>query len=135
MNDRRSPARHEPRPALGWLYARFFESIEVDEAWLQAVREADRRGTGVYVLRNLSVVDFLALGYLTKRHQLPELRFANDFGTWILQPMRGGLFSALRKHSPAADAAELEYAVQGGHSAALFLKRPPHLLEGTLRGK
>jgi glycerol-3-phosphate O-acyltransferase len=126
---------YDPSPLLAWLYRRFFESIEVDESWARAVRDADSRGTVVYVLRNLSLVDFLALDYLTKRHHLPQIRFANDLGLWLLEPMRSGWWYALRPRTSDGDAVDLERAVSGGASAALFLKRSPHLLEGKARGK
>jgi glycerol-3-phosphate O-acyltransferase len=126
---------YDPSPLLAWLYHRFFDHIEVDETWARAVREADARGTVVYVLRNLSFVDFLALDYLTKRHHLPQIRFANDLGLWILEPMGRGWLNALRPRSPEQDMADLERAVTAGASAALFLKRPPTLLEGRGRGK
>jgi glycerol-3-phosphate O-acyltransferase len=126
---------YDPNPVLAWLYHRFFDSIEVDESWARAVRDADARGTVVYVLRNLSLVDFLALDYLTKRHHLPQIRFANDLGLWLLEPMNRGWLNAFRSRTTAGDAEDLERAVSGGASAALFLKRPPHLLEGKARGK
>jgi glycerol-3-phosphate O-acyltransferase len=126
---------YEPDPLLAWLYHRFFDHIEVDEAWTRAVRDADARGTVVYVLRNLSFVDFLALDYLTKRHHLPQIRFANDLGLWILEPMGRGWLNALRPRTPDSDVADLERVVSVGASAALFLKRPPHLLESRTRGK
>jgi glycerol-3-phosphate O-acyltransferase len=126
---------YEPNPLLAWIYGRFFESIEVDEAWTRAVRDADARGTVVYVLRNLSFVDFLALDYLTKRYHLPQIRFANDLGLWLLEPMGRGWLNALRPRTPESDAADIERAVSTGASAALFLKRPKHLLEGRARGK
>ena len=44
---------YEPNPLLAWLYHRFFEHIVVDESWRSAVTQADRRGTVVYVLRNM----------------------------------------------------------------------------------
>src|SRR5215472_1953016 len=132
MNDR-PLVSYEPNSLLGWIYQRFFESIEVDETWALAVREADARGTVVYVLRNLSFVDFFALDYLTKRHHLPQIRFASDLGLWILEPMGRGWLNALRPRTPEADAADLERAVTAGASAALFLKRPPHLLERGAR--
>jgi glycerol-3-phosphate O-acyltransferase len=137
MNDRapRSLPSYEPNPLLAWVYQRFFESIEVDEAWAQAVRDADARGTVVYVLRNLSFVDFFALDYLTKRHHLPKIQFANDLGLWLLEPMGRGWLNALRKRTPQGDAADLERAVASGASAALFLKRPPNLLAGGTRGR
>jgi glycerol-3-phosphate O-acyltransferase len=126
---------YDPNPLLAWIYPRFFESIEVDEAWVRAVRQAEARGTVVYVLRNLSFVDFLALDYLTKRHALPQVRFANDLGLWILEPMGRGWLNALRPRTPEGDAADLERAVSTGGSAALFLKRPPMPLQGRGRGR
>jgi glycerol-3-phosphate O-acyltransferase len=134
MNDR-PLVSYDPNPALAWLYHRVFDRIEVDESWARAVREADARGTVVYVLRNLSLVDFFALDYLTKRHNLPQIRFANDLGLSLLEPMKRGWLDALRTRTPVGDAADLVRAVSSGSSAALFLKRPPHLLEGKARGK
>jgi glycerol-3-phosphate O-acyltransferase len=122
-------ASYEPNALLAWIYRRFFESIEVDEAWTRAVRDADARGTVVYVLRNLSSVDFFALDYLTKQHHLPRIRFASDLGLWILEPMGRGWLNAFRPRLPDSDVADLERAVSSGASATLFLKRPPHLLE------
>jgi glycerol-3-phosphate O-acyltransferase len=118
-----------PNPALAWIYHRFFEHIEVDQAWAGRVREADARGTVVYVLRNLSFVDFLALDYLTKSLRLPQVRFANDLGLWVLEPMGRGWLSALRPRREPDDVKRLRQAIDGGHSAALFLKRPPTLLD------
>ena len=134
------PESYAPNPALAWVYQRFFEHIEVDHAWAGRVREADARGTVVYVLRNLSFVDFLALDYLTKSLRLPQVRFANDLGLWVLEPMGRGWLSALRPQRESDDVKRLRQAIDGGHSAALFLKRPPALLDppavarGRLRG-
>ena len=127
--------RYEPNPLLAWLYDRFFEHIEVDEAWARAVREADARGTVVYVLRNLSFVDFFALDYLTKRLELPQVRFANDLGLWILEPMGRGWLNALRPRTEDDDVHDLTRAVSSGASSALFLKRPANLLDRSPRGK
>jgi glycerol-3-phosphate O-acyltransferase len=128
-------ASYEPNALFAWVYKRFFESIEVDDSWARAVREADSRGTVVYVLRNLSSVDFFALDYLTKRHHLPQIRFANDLGLWILEPMGRGLLNALRRRTVEGDVADLTSAVSTGQSAALFLKRRPQLLGSGPRGR
>ncbi|CAN5489735.1 glycerol-3-phosphate 1-O-acyltransferase PlsB [soil metagenome] len=125
---------YDPNPILGWLYHRFFTHIEVDEAWADAVRDAERRGTVVYVMRNLSFIDFFALDYLTKRHKLPQVRFANDLGLWVLEPMGRGWLQALRR-TEEDDVEDLRRAVGSGSSAALFLKRPPTLLEPATRGR
>ncbi len=125
---------YEPNPILSWAYHRFFEHIEVDETWTGCVRRAESRGTVVYVLRNLSPVDFFALDYLTKRHKLPQVHFANDLGLWVLEPMGRGWLNALAR-SGTTDAEDLRLAVSSGASAALFLKRPPTLLEPGQRGR
>ena len=47
MNERGQPRllSYDPNPVLARIYRTFFDHIEVDEAWLRAVREADARGT------------------------------------------------------------------------------------------
>lgn len=126
---------YEPTPILDALYKRFFEHIEVDEAWVSAVRDAEKRGTVVYVLRNLSFVDFLALDHLTRRFNLPRVRFANDMGLWLLEPMGRGWLRALQKRTEIDDAEDLRRTIARGCSAALFLKRPPSLLDASSRGQ
>jgi len=125
---------YEPNPLLAFAFDRFFEHIQVDEAWTGSVRRAEARGTVVYVLRSLSPVDFFALDHLTKQHKLPQVHFANDLGLWLLEPMGRGWFNALARDE-ATDAEDLRLAVSSGASAALFLKRPPTLLEGGQRGR
>ncbi|APS00064.1 1-acyl-sn-glycerol-3-phosphate acyltransferase [Pajaroellobacter abortibovis] len=126
---------YQPNPFLSWLYRHFFDHISVDEGWVYAVRAAEARGTVVYTLRNLSVIDFLALDYLTKKLQLPQVRFANDLGLWLLEPMGRGWLLALRSRTPADDVRDLRQTLEMGSSAALFLKRPAYLLESKSRGK
>jgi glycerol-3-phosphate O-acyltransferase len=134
-SENRPLVAYEPNPILDFLYKRFFEHIEIDEAWTKAVRAADARGTVVYVLRNLSFVDFFALDHLTKRLNLPQVRFANDLGLWVLEPMGRGWLHAVTRRSEQSDAEDLRQALMTGASAALFLKRPPTLLEPGARGK
>jgi glycerol-3-phosphate O-acyltransferase len=126
---------YEPSALLTWIYGRFFESIEVDEAWTRAVRDADSRGTVVYVLRHLSSVDFFALDYLTKRHGLPKIRFASDLGLWFLEPMGRGWLHSMRRRDADTDASDLVRAVSDGASALLFLKRRPQILATGSRGR
>ncbi len=120
---------YAPHWLLGRLYERFFEHVTVDEAWAARVREADARGTVLYVLRNLSFVDFFALDFLTRKLGLPQVRFANDLGLWVLDPGSRGLLDSLRPRTEDDKARELRRVIDAGASAALFLKRPPSLLE------
>jgi glycerol-3-phosphate O-acyltransferase len=120
---------YEPNPALRAVYRRFFEQIQVDDAWVRSVKNLATEGSVVYVLRNLNFIDFLALDYLTKRHRLPQIRFVNDLGLWILNPMGKGWLNAILPPKTVSRSAELEDALERGGSAALFLKRPPGVLD------
>jgi len=129
MTTRALAQTYEPNPLLAYVYRRFFEHIHADETWVATVRDAAARGSVVYILRNLSFLDFLALDHLTKRHGLPRIRFANDLGLWVLEPMGKGWFSALRPQSKIDAAAELTQVIEQGGSAALFLKGPSAVLD------
>ena len=118
-----------PNALLAALYRRFFEKIQVDEAWVREVRRLSQRGRVVYVLRSLNFIDFLALDHLTKRYQLPQIHFVNDLGLWILNPLGQGWLNALFPARRPPPAVELTRAITDGGSAALFLKRPPGLLD------
>jgi glycerol-3-phosphate O-acyltransferase len=134
MSERELTQTYIPNPALRAIYRRFFDKIQVDEAWARAVRDLASRGSVIYVLRNLNFIDFLALDYLTKRYSLPQIRFVNDLGLWILNPLGKGWLNALlpTKVSPRE---ELEDALSRGGSAALFLKRPPGVMDLVASGR
>ncbi|HJL19445.1 MAG TPA: 1-acyl-sn-glycerol-3-phosphate acyltransferase [Sandaracinaceae bacterium LLY-WYZ-13_1] len=119
----------EPNRALRWLYTRFFRHMHIDERWSGVVRESASQGIVVYVMRSISVLDFLCLDYLVKRFRLPLVRFVNDLGLWILEPFgRGDRRLRLRRQIPQEEA--LAKVLQAHESALLFLRRPPQLGEG-----
>ncbi len=118
----------EPSRVLRWIYTRFFRHMRVDERWSGPVREAAARGVVVYVMRSISVLDFLCLDYLLKRFRLPLVRFVNDLGLWILEPFgRGERRLRLRRQIPQEEA--LAKVLHEKESAPLFLRRPPSLGE------
>jgi glycerol-3-phosphate O-acyltransferase len=128
-SDRELTQTYVPNPILRALYRRFFDKIQVDEAWVREVRALSERGSIVYVLRSLNFIDFFALDYLTKRYQLPQIRFVNDLGLWILNPMGKGWLNAILPRPNVSPSDELADALAHGGSAALFLKRPPGVLD------
>jgi glycerol-3-phosphate O-acyltransferase len=134
MSERELTRTYEPNPALRAIYRRFFDKIQVDDAWVSSVRDLARRGEVVYVLRNLNFIDFFALDYLTKRYRLPQVRFVNDLGLWILNPMGKGWLNAILP-ARVTQRDELEDALSRGGSAALFLKRPPGVLDAVATGR
>jgi len=125
---------YEPNAILRWLYARFFSHISVDERWSGAVRQAADRGVVVYVMRSISVLDFLCLDFLLKRFALPVVRFVNDLGLWILEPFgKGERRLRLRRQIPEGKA--LSDTVREHFSALLFLRKPPKLGQVKRKGR
>lgn len=118
----------EPNRVLRWIYSRFFRHMRVDERWSGAVREAAARGLVVYVMRSISVLDFLCLDYLLKRFRLPLVRFVNDLGLWILEPFGRGE-RRLRRRPQIPQEEALAKVLHEQESALLFLRRPPSLGE------
>jgi glycerol-3-phosphate O-acyltransferase len=127
--DRELTRTYAPNPVLRAIYQLFFDKIQVDEAWVREVRALSERGSIVYVLRSLNFIDFFALDYLTKRYDLPQVRFVNDLGLWILNPLGKGWLNAILPKNNVSSADELADALEHGGSAALFLKRPPGVLD------
>ena len=125
---------YEPNALLRWIYRRYFSHIHVDESWSGAVRASARRGVVVYVMRSLSFLDFLCLDFLVKRFGLPLVRFVNDLGLWILEPFgKGDRRVALERQIPEEQA--LGDVVREGHSALLFLRKPPRIGSTTRKGQ
>ena len=52
---------------LGLATERLFAHLSLDETWLAQVRRAQQFGPIVYVLRNVSLLDYLAIQYLTRQ--------------------------------------------------------------------
>lgn len=125
-----NPTRtYQPNSVLRAIYARFFDAIHVDEAWVRQVRDLASRGTVIYIQRNLNLVDFFALDHLTKRYGLPQVQFTNDLGMGLLNPMGKGWFNAVFPREDVTPSDDLRDALQSGGSANLFLKRPPGVLD------
>jgi glycerol-3-phosphate O-acyltransferase len=120
---------YEPNPALRVLNRWFFDKIQVEDAWVKDVRELSLRGTVVYILRSLNLLDYLALDHLTKRFELPRIRYVNDirFGA-VGANGRGWAQMLPLLYSPPGPE-YLVNALEDGGSAALFLKRPPGVID------
>lgn len=135
MSDGPISQPYRPHPALRALWAPFFDRIGLDEHWVDTVRSYAEQGTVVYILRNLNLIDFLALDHLTKRYRLPQVRFVNDLGLGVLNPRMGGGLLSLFGRPKLSEAAALKDALSTPDgSAALFLKRPPSALEVAMGG-
>src|SRR5215813_11084133 len=101
---------YEPNPALRVLNRWFFDKIQVDESWVSQVREVSKRGTVVYILRSLNLLDYLALDYLTKRFDLPRIRYVNDLYLGVIGPGHAGLSGMLKAFALPSEPEQLRTA-------------------------
>lgn len=118
---------YQPNPVLKAAYAALFDRIEVGEAWVAENRRLSEQGMVVHVLGNLNVVDFLVLDHLTKRFDLPPIRFVNDLGLWVLNPDMGQSWADL--FFPRSPTIQLRHAMDNAGSAVLFLNRPKGMVD------
>lgn len=123
-NEAIAPRPHRPSRILAWIYRRFFSHIKVDPEYRRGIEEAAKEGTVVYVMRSISILDFLCLDFLLKKFGLPLVHFVNDLGLGILEPFgKGGRRLRLRRQIPEDEA--IAKTVDSGHSALIFLRRRP----------
>ena len=88
----------QPAWIVGRVYERLLREIPVDETWVRAVQRAAERGSVVHLVRNVSLLDLLALDHLTQRFGLPRIGFANELGGWLgPEALRGSPSERLRK--------------------------------------
>ncbi|MBK8253990.1 MAG: 1-acyl-sn-glycerol-3-phosphate acyltransferase [Polyangiaceae bacterium] len=112
-----------PSSVLNRIYHPLLRRIPLDPAWVDTVREAASKGSVIHIVRNVSLLDLLALSHFSNRAQLPPITFANDFAD-ALGASPVGLFKSKKSPEEA-----LRETVLSGKSAVLFLKRAPGVLE------
>jgi len=116
-----------PTSLLRRIYEPFLRKIPAADAWGATLRNAAARGAVIHIVRNVSLLDLMALSHLSKRFGLPEIAFANDFQEVLSAPTKTGRFGLLAQEG--SDAERLRRAVLAGKSAVLFLKRAPGVIE------
>lgn len=120
---------HEPNPALRVLNRWFFDKIQVEDAWVRQVRAMAERGNVVYILRNLNLLDYLALDHLTKRFELPRIRYVNDLRLGAVGANGRNVANLVPLLAAPPGPDRLITALEDSGSAALFLKRPPSVID------
>lgn len=107
----------QPAWIVGRAYEHYLREFTVDETWTSTIRQATARGAVVHLIRNVSLLDLLALEHLTRRLGLPRIGYANELGGW--------LWPDLRRRTPSK---RLRDAIESGGSAVLFMKRSPTVM-------
>jgi glycerol-3-phosphate O-acyltransferase len=133
MSEPSLPPPYDPNPLLAMVYRRLFAQIQIDSAWLPLHRRLTAAGPVVHILPTVNFVEFLALDHITKQHNLSRLRYVNDPGLWVLNPMGKGWLNAIlpARRNPGD---ELTSVLREGGSAALFLKRRANIVELATSG-
>ena len=106
--------RLEPVELLARASERLFKDVQMDDAWRKAVKAVAGRGPVIYVLRNVSALDYLALRHMVERLDLPRIGFVNELPK-NLRP----------RHLGTSPSEALRITIGQGQSAALFVKRAP----------
>ncbi|HEX2732687.1 MAG TPA: 1-acyl-sn-glycerol-3-phosphate acyltransferase [Polyangiaceae bacterium] len=132
------PEPSDPRPTnplYKALAARLFSRITLHDNWLEQQRQYATGATVVHVLRSTSFVDFLALDQLMHVHSLPPIRFANDLGLGVFNPLaRDAISNVFARTRPAPADRLIDALEQPGSAALLFLRRAPGVLDIAARG-
>lgn len=133
MREPALPPPYDPNPLLAMAYRRLFAQIDIDPGWVSLQQTLKTKGPVVHVLPTVNFVEFLALDHIIKQHNLSRLRYVNDPGLWVLNPMGKGWLNAIlpARHNPGE---ELTSVLREGGSAALFLKRRANVVELATSG-
>ncbi len=131
-----------------WFARRYFRHFELDPEIVARLRELERQGSVVYVMRYASRLDYFLFNTLLLREGLGLSRFANGIRFYYYRPLWEWLRIALFRRRGASQGVEHERArgfaralVRAGEPFFLFLRtaRPLSWLRGrrgaVLEGK
>ncbi|MCK9464161.1 MAG: 1-acyl-sn-glycerol-3-phosphate acyltransferase, partial [Proteobacteria bacterium] len=126
MNDRTKGDR-VPRVIVSWWLALFqailTPYVRISDDWVERVRAAAARGPVVFILRNRSLIDFLCLRGLCRRHGLPEVGFVSGLSPFVFLPWWRWLIALFRRRLPDRYKRRLVDTFRAGGSAVVFLRR------------
>ncbi|MFH1132365.1 MAG: 1-acyl-sn-glycerol-3-phosphate acyltransferase [Pseudomonadota bacterium] len=119
---------------LGRLFGRiFFSRVFFPPEGVEKIRDAEKEGTVMYVMRMRNTLEFLYFNYVFLAHGLPVARFANGVRLFFWLPLRLFLRRVFsRRHKNPAKT--FQRLTSAGRSSALFLRShdiiPPPGFEG-----
>lgn len=117
-----------PKVVVSWWLALLEQVlvryVKIDDEWVEAVRAAAARGPVVFVLRNRSLVDFLCIRGLARRHGLSPLGFVAGLSTFLFMPLWLWVARLFRRRRPERRRRKLAETFAAGGSALVFLRRP-----------
>jgi glycerol-3-phosphate O-acyltransferase len=116
-----------PGRILTWVVTWLLRSVVFARRQIDAVRDAQQRGSVVHVLPSRSIIDFLYFNVSFLQHDLQLARFSNGLNTWGLRPMGASLRALFRRRrSEEEERRAFRGLVDAAVPTALFLTRPGH---------
>ncbi|MBI5490671.1 MAG: 1-acyl-sn-glycerol-3-phosphate acyltransferase [Deltaproteobacteria bacterium] len=117
-----------------WFVGLLLRRVRPDERWAEGVREAVGRGSPVFVLRHLSLIDFVALDHFLRGAGLPPIAFVYGLEQWFFRPFRWIFRAWMRPPRGVSPERHLARLIRRGVPVCIFLRRRPRTLElRTLR--
>jgi len=117
-----------PKVIVSWwlaaLQSVLVRYVKISDDWVERVRAAATRGPVVFILRNRSLIDFLCLRGLCRRHGLPEVGFVSGLAPFVFLPWWRWLIALFRHRLPDRQKRRLVDTFRAGGSAVVFLRRP-----------
>ena len=118
----------QPRISIAWWLTLFqwilVRYVKVSPMWIETVRAAASKGPILFVLRNRSLIDFLCLRGLMRKHGLPEIGFLSGIAPIVYLPFFRKMLSLVAPKRMAAYRAELHATLDAGGASVVFLRRP-----------
>ncbi len=121
---------------MGWLLRTIgsilFAHVAFGQRNTDNIRDADKRGTPVYVMQSRSFLDYLYFNYAFLKNDLPLAQYANGVNTvWVRGPL--AWLKSLFRRKPADKPEELVQAlVKSDEAVFLFLEKPRKDVEHNL---
>jgi glycerol-3-phosphate O-acyltransferase len=111
-----------------WFVGLLLRRVKLDERWASRVREASVRGTPVFVLRHLSLIDFVALDHLLRRAGLPPIGFVHGLEQWFFRPFRWIFRAWMRPPRGVTPEKHMARLLRRGVPVCVYLRRRPRTL-------
>lgn len=107
------------------LLGRLLKSVDFARRIIDSLRDAEERGTVVYVMKTRSLIDYLFFNLAFLQHGLRLVRFANGVRTRMARGLFKGLAAVVRGRRGLPDDVDCMQALVGaGEPTTLFLREP-----------
>lgn len=115
------------RPAglVRLFFRSMLQSVDFAKRVVDSMREAEERGTVVYVMRTRSIIDYLYFNFAFLEHGLKLIRFANGIKTYAFRSFFLSIGARLRgRRGLPSDVECFDAALSADLPTMIFLRRP-----------